>query len=484
MLRLLTNRRLLRVWSALVAPMLLLALWLPGCHQGGWRVDTPFYAAVSKLILETGTFDAWWYPMAGTVPYFNKPPVPFWIHAAFYKLLGTELWSVRLVTLLGAMAAVEITRRAAKEMGGRRVGLLAGVVLATTLEFFRYTRAFSLDIWVVLFLVLAAWSALAAVKRERAWLFAVGGVPLGLCLLSKPIFPLLFPLVFAGWLVWIGRWRWIGWAAAMAAVGVLVAAPWHWSMVERWGRPFVDQYFLQQSLERALGDEDAKPWWYLPWEFLRSYWPWMLALVPAAWTLARRRSLSGDRRLDRFAVLWVVVFVGALLTFGQVMFRYAVPVYPALAVVCSAWLACHSPRVLRRAVGRAAVLAPIPALAVSVALALSPIRFSRPPSPEFDRLDKALADLGNPKVWCVRDAVRSCAVMYLRGGTWPPGVKQHPDLPGGYPKAGDVVLYAYDTREASATPRPGDQVLGKFSALNAVRLTRDWDAPDESTSSP
>lgn len=465
----------MRVYQPLVAPLLLLVTWLPGCNQGGWRSDTPFYVALSRLMLERGTLEAWWFPMAGTYPYFNKPPLPFWIHAVFYRLIGTELWAARLPTLVGAMLAVEAARRAFGELGGRRVGLFAAVVLALTHEFFRYTRAFSLDIWVVLFLMLSAWGAAAAVRRDRPVLMAWGGIGIGLCLLCKPLFALLFPVIYGAWLAWIGRPRWAWWCAAMALVGVALAVPWHVSMTVRWGSAFIDEYFGRQSLARAVGEgAEAQAWWYLPVEFGTSYWPWLLALIPAVWLAVRGRPVSHDRRLDTLALLWVMVFVAGLAVFSGKKIRYAVPVYPALAALAGSWLACRSPHRAQRIGTRWLYMVPGPAVVLSGVLALTPIRWSEPGSGEFERLDAVLQSLGDPRVWCVPDATRSCAVMYLRGGAWPGAVATGPGLPGGYPDAGDVVLYPFVPREGSPVPRAGDEVLGKFSGLTAVRLRTAW----------
>lgn len=457
--------------------MVLLALWLPGCNQGGWRVDTPFYTAISRLMF-AGGWDAMWFPMASDYPYFNKPPLPFWIHGLVYQVLGTELWAVRLPTLISGMLALEATRRAFMELGGRRVGLAAALVLALTVEFFRYTRAFSLDLWVVLFLMLAAWTAAAAVRREKPALLALGGIPIGLCLMCKPLFALAFPVIFAVWLAWIGRWRWTWWAAAMAAVGVAIAAPWHISMVARWGDLFIDEYFGRQTIGRAMGESfEAKPWWYLPAEFARSYWPWLVTLVIASWTWVRTGRLSRDARLDRLAVLWSAIFIVALAMFSGKKIRYAVPVYPALALLSGAWLV-HGlkPRVARAWQRASLVIAPA-AVVVAAALSAAPITWHEPSSQEFPRLYAALKDLGSPDVWCMPNAVRTSSTMYLQTGVWPKVVAASPELPGGYPKAGAVVLYAYRENADPTPPRPGDLDLGKFSAMRAVRLSRDWDAP-------
>lgn len=465
--------------DAVTAPLLLVALWLPGCNQGGWRVDTPLYTAVSRWMFEKGTWEALVFPMVGDQAYFNKPPLAFWIHGLIGLALPNELWAARLPTLLSGVLALEATRRAFKELGGRRLGLASACVLALTVEFFRYTRAFSLDLWVVLFLMLSLWSAARALRTGRGAHLLWGGAALGACLMVKPLFALAFPAVYAAWLLWCGRVRLAAWCVPMLAVAAAFAAPWHVAMVLRWGDRFVDEYFGRQTVGRALGEAFApRPWWFVPWEVAQFYWPWMLTLGAGVWCWARTRRLTRSIELDRVALIWTLGLTATLVAFKSALVRYAVPLYPVLSVVSAAWLTRHAPRGARRAVTRVLWLAGPAAVVISAALAVTPIRFQRPPSEEMPRLYAMLRDRGDPPLWCMPGAAIGSSTIYLQTGTWPALVKVAPDRPGGVPRSGDIVLYPERTINTTTPPRAGDERIGKFSGFFAVRLTSDWAVPE------
>jgi 4-amino-4-deoxy-L-arabinose transferase-like glycosyltransferase len=96
-------------------------------------------------------------------------------------------------------------------------------------------------------------------------MIAAAGVPLGLALMTKPLMGFLVVPLAAGWLVWIGQARWAWKLIGAAVVAVLVAAPWHVSMIALHGREFLAQYFGAEIAERAAGrlgpaSGGDKPW--------------------------------------------------------------------------------------------------------------------------------------------------------------------------------------------------------------------------------
>ncbi len=481
----------------LAAPLTLLALWLPGCNDGDYRVDTGLYAALSKRIAENTTWDTLWYPMLGDAPYFNKPPLAFWLHAAFIKVLGMDLWTVRLPTLLAAMLAVFALQRAASLLAGRTAGLMAAMVLALTLEFFRYTRAFSLDLWLVAFMMLALWTTAAALRRwpdhPPLAQSALAGLFIGMGLLVKPLYALFLPAAAAVWLLWAGpkgaRWRWAAWCAEMAIVGVAAALPWYVSMTLRWGDVFLREHFIRQSLERAIGglggDAPKGPGlMYLPMEMLGSYWPWMLTLALAILTLARTGRITSTRTLERLGITWSVLLGAALMAFAGKRSRYLLPIYPGLSMLSGAWLACQSPHALRRHARRALVLwcptLPVIALAGALILPKIGIDFHQPASGEVERLQTAIREAGNPTVWTAPSARLEAAKLYAKGSPWPRAVGGLPHPQTEFPKTGDIVLYLAEAvdRQGTLTPRKADEPLGKFSGLFAVRVKSDWSTAD------
>ncbi len=245
-----------------------LCLTLPHLEQGAFRTDTGRYGAVGLQMWRTGEF---WTPyLQPDTPYFNKPPMGFWIHGASLHALGVGVWQARLPTVLAGLGVVLLTGATVRRFANRTRALMAGVILATTLEFFRRTKEISLDMWQALFVFAAVWCVCVAVTRtdrktgrwRDAWWFSMAGVAIGLALMTKPLTALVAIPLLAVWMLSFGSATRVGWLALSAFVAVLVAAPWHLSMASAHGEAFAGNYFGTEVANRAAGLKETKPWYF------------------------------------------------------------------------------------------------------------------------------------------------------------------------------------------------------------------------------
>jgi 4-amino-4-deoxy-L-arabinose transferase-like glycosyltransferase len=421
---------------------LLLALWLPGFNQGAFRVDTGLYSAIGVRAWREGPL---WPLMAGDAPYFNKPPVGIWIHGAALHLLGVELWAARLPSLLAAMGCVVALRSIVRRVNGARAGTAAACVLALTLEFFRYARAVSLDLWVTLFLLMAAWCVVRTREARAAhgvigWM-ALSGAPVGLALLTKPISPLL---AFACFGVWgLGRpairpmaladsrrsprrptarnpWRAVVGLALAGITAMIVALAWYVPMYLRFGEAFVGQHFTKQAVERATGESfGAEPWWYYFRLIGETHWPWLVPSIGAWVMLARGRMSARDRAGAIACLWWLGIWMVALSAFAGKSGRYAVVMYPMLAWLAAIPMARARARVLVFA-RRAAVrwLAPV-MLIGAAAMMVFGVRVHDPAPPHWEALYEFVREHAGGEVWAGTEMRAACANVYLATGRWP-----------------------------------------------------------------
>lgn len=376
-------------WRTYALPiMALLAFAIPGINQGWPTTDSHRYSAVALHIVESGE---WIYPFLGDLPYFNKPMLTFWIHAAVFKLLSVEpgnfdIWAMRVPVILSAIVCLILTVNIVRRLGaGPRLAMLTGLVLATTLEFFRYTRAFSLDIWLTMWMLLLIWCVLNATLATRpashAWIgwMLLAGFATGCALMTKPFMVLMPITILFIWILIDRRPRALLALLAALILGILLALPWHIAMAFHWGEPFTHNYLITESLDRVQGRfEDPSPWW----RYLRTlgkwYWPWMLGLAGFLVMFARRRHLPTHTiRIILFSTLWVAFWLIALSATGDKRGRYIVPIYPFLSVFSAVFLAYALPTRMRRN-GRVPMLWLGPSmLGVGIALSLMPIQWHK-----------------------------------------------------------------------------------------------------------
>src|SRR5262245_57171343 len=106
---------------------LLLCVTLPHLGQGDFRRDTGRYAAVGVYMWSWGDLLA---PHFGpNQPYFNKPPLPLWIHGLSLKILGVSLAAARLPSIAAAVGIVALTVLSVRRIGARSEAIASGIIL-------------------------------------------------------------------------------------------------------------------------------------------------------------------------------------------------------------------------------------------------------------------------------------------------------------------------------------------------------------------
>ncbi|MGE4196640.1 MAG: ArnT family glycosyltransferase [Phycisphaerales bacterium] len=496
-----------------------LALALPKIHQGEFSVDTGWYAAIAHQAWSdaaSGNSSALWTLMGvggreGGVAYFNKPPLAFWIHGALLWALGPELWAARLPTVLAGAGTIVLLVHAARRACGPRVALTAGLVLATTLEFIRHAHAVSLDMWNAMFL----FGALACQARSLAaggpgdsmesvggagpararWLgSAVGaGVFVGAALMTKPLLGLVAPAMFAAAGLVQRRPRW--WRAPLVCLvtSLLVAAPWHVSMIALHGEAFTTQYFGKEIAERAAGDSDnvnrsaASAFYYVR-ELAASGWPWALTCLLALVALVRRQRLSRVAGLAALLTIWTLGWFVLLSAFPDKRPRYLLVLYAPAAWLSALWIVNIAPRVVRRAARRAGDVAVPAAVAAGMIIALAPITLHKPQSREWDDFFAELARHPGRPLWQGAFNGSRAARVYLVTGRWPipthdtsgkrlPG--RPPSTPTTPPTPPAGALIAYHSRDG-AGPGPNERVVFQGADLTITELqTEPWSPASE-----
>jgi hypothetical protein len=298
------------------------------------------------------------------VAYLEKAPLVYWMMAASYKIFGVHDWAARLPLALAVVLLCFVTYRFGRWAFNEQAGMFAGVVLATCVGLFLFTRILIPDAMLTLTITGAIWAWLRLLEpdEERAYRWAaMMGVCFGAGLLLKGLIAVVFP-VLAG-LVFMAVTRQLFSRAAwkkldlwlVAAIAVLIAAPWHllaafrnpptfaFSLHSGPGeyRGFFWFYFFNEHLLRFLNmryprDYNTVPrlWFWL----LNLVWlfPWSVYLPAAVKESYRAPSRASRARL--MAVCWIGV-VMVFFTFSTTQEYYSMPIYPALALLLGSALA-------------------------------------------------------------------------------------------------------------------------------------------------
>jgi dolichol-phosphate mannosyltransferase len=371
-------------------PLLLLALitgalLFPNLSYPLLEPDEGRYAEIGREMLVRSD---WVVPTLNHEPYYDKPPLFYWLVAASLHFFGTHEWAARLVPTLAAFLTVLAAFFFGRRNFGCRAGFLAGLVLALMPVFVTCGRTLILDSLLALFVALALFTAYEAIRGRRlhwGW-WTTSAACCALAVLTKgPVALILVgpPVVACAWLRRDGpRPGLVSWSAYLGVV-VCVSAPWFVAVIAR-DRAFAYEFFVRHHLMRYLGEDfHAEPiWFYLPVLFVGCL-PWSFLFPSLAcflfgrrWMVQKETAWSSPSTIHHppstisrpwalgFCLLsagWCLLFFS--LSRGKLP-PYILPALPALAVL----VGCHLEELLwgatTRAPGWAALGAPRVAVGV------------------------------------------------------------------------------------------------------------------------
>ncbi len=305
-----------------------------------WHPDEGRYSEIPREMVETGDFVT---PRLNGVKYFEKPALFYWLQAGAIKLFGVNEWALRLWPALLALAGVLAVYGAGRALWGRRAGLIAAAVLATSPLYYLMARIITLDMAVSVFLTGALLAFLLGVRappgRARA-LFLYGFYALcAAATLTKGLIGLVLPaLVIGAWIVLLWDWRLL--LSIRLPTGLLlfftVAAPWHW-FASQANPEFAHFYFIHEHFERYLTTTHGRyqPWWFFAPVLILGMLPWIGLVFPAL-----RDSQTGwrQRREELFLLLWAGLVFAFFSASGSKLIPYILPVLPPLALLIGRYL--------------------------------------------------------------------------------------------------------------------------------------------------
>jgi 4-amino-4-deoxy-L-arabinose transferase-like glycosyltransferase len=109
--------------------------------------DEAWYGSIAKNILKTGR---WLDLQYNGRPFWDHPPLGFWLQSTSYSIFGVSDWATRLPTILAGVLTVLILLWIGKEMKRPLVGAAAGLILLSSRWWLMRARTGNLDILLTL----------------------------------------------------------------------------------------------------------------------------------------------------------------------------------------------------------------------------------------------------------------------------------------------------------------------------------------------
>ena len=328
-----------RLLGPVLSILLALALYLTGLGIPVVQREQELRVALTARAMAEG--GSWLNPTYLGEPRIRKPPMMYWLVAVSY-LAGDSTQSATLARLPSAVSAVALAWlvfHIGRSLRGRRTGLLAALICATTLIVFRQARLAETDILLTLWTTLAMWHGYRAFFLRGGWhdlLFSAlaagaGFLTKGPAALALPLacWALLFVFrkprianggTLTGMIIWLG-------------VSIAVGLSWYlylFIQADSLGQ-------LHQELAATYGDETGHPgpWFYYAYALFHAFAPWSLLLPGVLWYGWRKVRSRGSMRFPAAAF-----FTGILLLSltNSKQLHYAALLAPGFSLLAAGFL--------------------------------------------------------------------------------------------------------------------------------------------------
>jgi len=274
-------------------------------RYGLWEPDEARYAEIAREMLVSGNFLV---PHLNYVAYVEKPPLLYWLGAAWMALFGVNEFAARLTPALAALAGVVMTWVFARRAMGRGRALLAGAILATSALYAVMAQVLTTDMLLAAAVTVALFAFYLHWAEGGRWCWLAYAAMIAGLLTKGPVaaaIPLITLTIFLWWegelRGALGRFH----AFAGGALVIVGTAPWFVAIAIR--EPgFTDFYFVGEHLRRffQLGYSHGEPFYYYLPVLAAGMMPWTLMAPLVSW---RDRTRNPAARFCTVAAAIIVV---------------------------------------------------------------------------------------------------------------------------------------------------------------------------------
>lgn len=298
-----------------------------------WDYDEAIFAQVNRETVQSEN------PLILTYlgkPFFEKPPLYFWLSMATDRIFNQPELSYRLpAALFGILSIALVMLITLTITGSLFASGLAGLALLTIGPFIDEGRQVRLDVPAIAMILLGVYSFLKGLKKPM-WFLGIG-VSLALGFLFKSVVGLLGVLFILIWSLFYRDFRWLKnryfWAGLALGGGLL--GLWFGYETYYFGATFWNTHFAWYIFGLAVGGvvtTELTGFAYVRYVFYYLA-PWSWVFVAAfVWTSIKYKQVS-ERHAPIIIFGLTSLAILALFTIASAKYyRYLLPSYPFIAI--------------------------------------------------------------------------------------------------------------------------------------------------------
>lgn len=286
------------------------------------------------------------------IPYYDHPPMGFWMMAVAYKLFGISEFTTRLPTaVVGVLTSVLIYLTAVKLFGKKEIGFVAALIMGTCVWYVIRVRSGNLDGQFIFFYIATIYFFVLSRKNFK-W-FPAAMAAFACLLLTKTLvgasaLPLILYLII-GQLIHIRKNIWF----LLVGIGIffLILLPWY--VVQYQTYPdFIQHHFFtigarDKSFVSYFHINAFQPLFYIHMGIRKWYYLWLISIIGLLIFIIKdfiKRKLSNETYVYIFLLMWNFVVLYPFLTSEKTELWHLIPVYlPIAFIIAAAFYRLFSP---------------------------------------------------------------------------------------------------------------------------------------------
>jgi 4-amino-4-deoxy-L-arabinose transferase-like glycosyltransferase len=341
----LTNKVQPPYWLDLLVLAILLGIFF-AIFLGSYPLTTPDGGRYAEIAREMVANKDYIVPHLNGVLYFEKPVLYYWLEAFSIHLFGLSEWSMRLWQAIFGIAGCLITYTAGRRFYNRATGILACLILATSILYFLMCHLITLDVAVAVLitasLVAFLFGAFEINNFKRRMYFWLAFALAGLAVMTKGLIGIVFPCMIVGfWIMVLNGWKSLKkwYLPSSIIIFLLITLPWH-ILIQLKHPEFFHFYFIEQQLSRygTMSAGRYQPIYFFFFIMFLGFFPWSSFFCQAikhAWPTWKQRK---QYKINIFLLLWFFLIFIFFSISDSKLIPYILPIFPPAAILTAHYL--------------------------------------------------------------------------------------------------------------------------------------------------
>ena len=265
------------------------------------------YALTAKEMLEAG--DALSPRIYGNF-WYDKPIMFYSELLTAYQLFGVGEFAARFFPALFATLGLFITYFFGKKLYNERIGFVAAVMLATTLEYWYLSHAIITDMTLLVMFSVTLMTFYLGYRENRPKFYLIAFAASGVAVLTKGPIGFLLPgliiLIFLAWQDDLNHLKQLFRQKNLLLFAAIVSV-WYLPMILIHGADFLENFLGVHNFLRAAVSEYPKTdvWYYYTLISAVGFFPWSFALIPPV----IRDGFPKIGMNERFLIVWTLTVI-------------------------------------------------------------------------------------------------------------------------------------------------------------------------------